>query len=48
VAQGPGTTTANGGDVDAFLGTLDDDQRQRDARLLVDLMTEVTGEAPVL
>jgi hypothetical protein len=48
MAHEPNKTTATDGDVDAFLGTIDDEQRQRDARLLVDLMREVTGEAPVL
>lgn len=41
-------TTATDGDVDAFLDTIADDRRQRDARLLVGLMREVTGEPPVL
>lgn len=41
-------TTATDGDVDAFITTIADGQRQRDARLLVDLMKEVTGQPPVL
>ena len=48
MAHEPNRTTAAGGDVDAFVGTIDNEQRQRDARLLVDLMCEVTGERPVL
>ena len=35
-------------DVEAFLGTITDEQRHRDARLLVDLMREVTGEPPAM
>ncbi|MFF5081299.1 DUF1801 domain-containing protein [Actinoplanes sp. NPDC000266] len=35
-------------DVATFLDTIDDDQRQRDARLLVALMAEVTGEPPAM
>lgn len=41
-------TTATDGDVDKFLDTITDDQRRDDARLLVGLMREVTGEPPVL
>lgn len=41
-------TTATDGDVDAFITTIADEQRQSDARLLADLMKEVTGQPPVL
>lgn len=41
-------TTATDGDVDAFITTIADEQRRSDARLLVDLMKEVTGQPPVL
>ncbi|WP_250005887.1 DUF1801 domain-containing protein [Actinoplanes sp. M2I2] len=35
-------------DVEVFLETIADEQRRRDARLLVDLMAEVTGAAPAM
>ena len=35
-------------DVEVFLSTIGDEQRQRDARLLVRLMGEVTGEPPAM
>lgn len=35
-------------DVSVFVSAIPDDQRRRDARLLVDLLGEVTGEPPVL
>jgi hypothetical protein len=41
-------TTATDGDVTAFVDAIADEQRQRDARLLVDLMREVTGQPPVM
>lgn len=41
-------TTATDGEVGAFLGSIADEQRRRDAHLLVDLMREVTGQPPVL
>jgi Domain of unknown function (DU1801) len=41
-------TTATDGDPGAFLGTIADEQRRKDAHLLVDLMREVTGQPPVL
>jgi hypothetical protein len=41
-------TTATDGDVNAFVDGIADAQRQRDARLLVDLMREVTGQPPVM
>lgn len=48
MAHRPNKTTATDGDVGAFLGTIDDEQRRGDAHLLVDLMREVTGEPPTL
>jgi len=48
MADAPNKTTATEGDVDAFLGTITDEQRQDDARLLVGLMRDVTGQPPVL
>jgi len=48
VADRPNKTTATDGDVGVFLGTIDDEQRRRDAQLLVGIMREVTGETPVL
>jgi hypothetical protein len=48
VANEPNKTTATDGDVGAFLDTIPNEQRQSDARLLVDLMREVTGEPPVM
>ncbi|MEP7023126.1 MAG: DUF1801 domain-containing protein [Actinomycetota bacterium] len=41
-------TTATEGDVRAFIDAVADGQRQRDARLLVGLMREVTGQPPVM
>ncbi|WP_240670109.1 DUF1801 domain-containing protein [Actinoplanes solisilvae] len=35
-------------DVEIFLGTITHEQRQSDARLLVALMTEVTGQPPAM
>ena len=34
--------------MDAFLDAIPDERRRADARLLIDLMTEVTGQAPEL
>ncbi|MFI5895745.1 DUF1801 domain-containing protein [Actinoplanes sp. NPDC051513] len=34
--------------MDAFLETIPDERRRAEARLLIDLMTEVTGQAPEL
>jgi hypothetical protein len=48
VADAPNKTAATDGDVDAFVQAIPDEQRQGDARLLVDLMREVTGQPPVL
>lgn len=41
-------TTANDGDVEAFLTGITDDQRRRDAIALTELMREVTGQPAVL
>lgn len=41
-------TTANDGNVDAFLAGIPDDQRRRDAITLTDLMREITGQPAVL
>jgi hypothetical protein len=48
MADVPNKTAATDGDVDAFVSAIADEQRQGDARLLVDLMREVTGQPPVL
>lgn len=48
MANSANKTTATDSDVDAFITTIADKQRQSDARLLVDLMKEVTGQPPVL
>jgi hypothetical protein len=37
-----------GGDVEAFLNSIPHEQRQADARTLVGLSSEITGEPPVL
>ncbi|HEX6286752.1 MAG TPA: DUF1801 domain-containing protein [Acidimicrobiia bacterium] len=39
-------TTRSDADVDAFLASVDNDLRRRDALAMRDLMTEVTGEKP--
>ncbi len=41
-------TKANDGDVGAFLASVEDEQRQADARDLCTLMEEVSGEPPVM
>jgi hypothetical protein len=41
-------TTANDGDVDAFLAGIADDQRRQDAIALTELMRAVTGQPAVL
>ncbi len=41
-------TAAGDGDVRAFIDTVADDQRRRDAQLLVDLMSEVTRQPAVM
>jgi hypothetical protein len=48
VVDGSNKTTATDGDVDAFLDAIADEQRRRDAQLLVNLMREVTGQPPVM
>jgi len=48
MANGENKTTATDGDVTAFVDAVVDDQRRSDARLLVDLMGEVTGHPAVL
>lgn len=48
VGDGTNKTTATDGDVGAFLDGIADAQRQRDARFLVDLMREVTGQPAVM
>jgi hypothetical protein len=41
-------TTATKDDVDVFVAGLPDDQRQRDAQTVLDLMREVNQEPPVM
>jgi len=48
VARSSNKTIATDGDVGAFLDAVADEQRRRDARLLLDLMREVTGQPAVL
>jgi len=48
VADSTNKTTATGGDVQAFLAGIGDDQRRRDAEALAELMREVTGQPAVL
>jgi hypothetical protein len=48
MADSGNKTTATGGDVGAFIDGISDDQRRRDATLLIDTLREVTGEPPVL
>ncbi|MFI7545741.1 DUF1801 domain-containing protein [Actinoplanes sp. NPDC049599] len=48
MADSANKTTATEGDVGAFLASLDDEQRRRDAHALAGLMREVTGEPAVL
>jgi hypothetical protein len=48
VADGSNKTTATDGDVGAFLDAVADEQRRRDAKLLVDLMSEATGQPTVM
>jgi hypothetical protein len=48
VANVPNKTAATDDDVAAFLGAIADEQRRSDAHLLVDLMSEVTGQPPVM
>jgi hypothetical protein len=48
MAGGSNKTVATEGDVPAFLAAVTDDRRRRDARTLTGLMSEVTGQPPVL
>jgi hypothetical protein len=48
VGHKPNKAVATDADVHAFLATLDNEQRHRDAHLLVELMQDVTGKPPVL
>lgn len=41
-------TQPTGASVDEFIDAVDDDRRRRDARVVLDLMREVTGEKPVM
>jgi hypothetical protein len=48
VADSSNKTTPTGGDVNAFLDTIADEQRRDDAKLLVDLMSKATGQPPMM
>ena len=48
MADSANKTTATDGDVGAFIAGIGDEQRRRDAELLVEVMSEVTGEPAVL
>ena len=48
MANSSNKTIATDGDVGAFIAGVADDQRRRDAELLLGLMREVTGQPPVL
>lgn len=48
MADSANKTIPTDGDVDAFVDAIADEQLRTDARLLVDLMREVTGQPPVL
>lgn len=41
-------TQKNDDDVEAFLESIEDDTRRRDARIVNEIMTRLTGEAPVM
>ncbi len=41
-------TQATDASVDAFLGKVEPEQRRADGRMLLDMMTRITGEPPVL
>jgi hypothetical protein len=41
-------TQPTGADVDAFIATVEDPRRRDDARAVIELMSRVTGEPPVL
>jgi Domain of unknown function (DU1801) len=48
VADGSNKTAPTDGDVSVFLNAITDDQRRRDAQLLLDVMGQVTGQPPVM
>jgi hypothetical protein len=48
VADSANKTTANDGDVGTFIDAIADEQRRRDANLLLGLMREVTGQPAVM
>jgi Domain of unknown function (DU1801) len=48
VTNSDNKTKATDGDVQAFLSTVADEQRRRDAGLLIDLMGGITGQPAVL
>jgi Domain of unknown function (DU1801) len=48
VADGSNKTAPTDGDVSVFLNAVIDNQRRRDAQLLLDVMREVTGQPPVM
>jgi Domain of unknown function (DU1801) len=48
MADNANQTVPGTGDVAAYVEAVPDEQRRRDARLLVELMGEVTGQPPVL
>lgn len=41
-------TQKNDGDVNAFIDSLSDPQRKKDSEMLVELMSDATGEKPVM
>lgn len=41
-------TTPTGGDVTAFVASIENDQRRKDAELLITAMSEVTGQPPTM
>lgn len=48
MVDGSNKTTATDGDVGAFVDAVADEQRRRDAQLLLSLMREVTGQPAVM
>lgn len=48
MADGSNKTAPTDGDVSVFLDAVTDNQRRRDAQLLLDVMREVTGQPPVM
>lgn len=48
MADGANKTTSSDDGVDAFLDAVPDERRRQDARLLVELMREATGQPPAL